>query len=117
MLAYAPVPVFRTCELGNKLEQSKATSLMIKWQGTVGSGLGSYHLCSQAIFQTDNLTKINLLVTLEKHIQNILFFKSLYYVNMMVNHITLCLKWQKEMLITKIPENKNDILKKSKSAY
>lgn len=80
MLAYAPVPVFRTCELGNKLEQSKATSLMIKWQGTVGSGLGSYHLCSQAIFQTDNLTKIDLLVTLEKHIQNIHFFKSLYYV-------------------------------------
>ena len=73
MLAYAPVPVFRTCELGNNLEQSKAKSLMMKWQGTVGSGLGCYHLCSQAIFQTNNLTKINLLVILEKHIQNIHF--------------------------------------------
>ena len=70
MLAYAPVPVFRTCELGNNLEQSKAKSLMMKWRGTVGSGLGCYHLCSQAIFQTDNLTKI-----LEKHIQNIHFLK------------------------------------------
>lgn len=75
MLAYAPVPVFRTFELGNNLEQSKAKSLMMKWRGTVGSGLGCYHLCSQAIFQTDNLTKINLLVILEKHIQNIHFLK------------------------------------------
>lgn len=75
MLGYAPVPVFRTCELGNNLEQSKAKSLMMKWRGTVGSGLGCYHLRLQAIFQTDNLTKINLLVILEKHIQNIHFLK------------------------------------------
>ena len=33
---------------------------------------------------------------------------------MMVNNITLCLKWQKEIPITKIPETKNDVLKKSK---
>lgn len=44
-------------------------------EGTVGSGLGCYHVhvCSQTIFQTDNLTKMNLLVILEKHIQNIHF--------------------------------------------
>lgn len=106
MLAYAPVPVFRTCELGNNLEQSKAESLIMKWQGTVGSGLGCYHLCSQAIFQTNNLTKINLLVILEKHIQNIHFLKVYIMQNMIVNHITLGLKWQKEITITKISRKK-----------
>ena len=114
MLAYAPVPVFRTCELGNNLEQSKAESLIMKWQGTVGSGLGCYHLCSQAIFQTNNLTKINLLVILEKHIQNIHFLKVYIMQNMIVNHITLGLKWQKEITITKISRKKKRRFKKVK---
>ena len=36
---------------------------------------------------------------------------------MIVNHITLGLKWQKEITITKISRKKNDVLKKSKRDY
>lgn len=36
---------------------------------------------------------------------------------MIVNHITLGLKWQKEITTTKIARKKNDVFKKAKRDY